>query len=261
MTSDARKKLYEMLCRPFPPEAIERTEGSKTGRGYDTAGVKVQWIVDRLNEVVGIGNWRVTRETFVHAVTTGSGRKVHEAWADVTLQLGEWNGEVFVPFAEARAYGGHTALSEGDARKGAASNGTKRAAAMLGCGAAAYRGELDDDNQFEDEPAGSRRQGATRPTPGQSITQRKTTTDVPRLPSTPRTRLTSKQLSALIAISRKMGMDLAHFRQEVRSRYGTQIEFITKAQASELIGEMSNGGLHQPQGEPDGEIADPGAEG
>jgi hypothetical protein len=38
-------------------------------------------------------NWRVTRETFVHAATTGSGRKIYEAWSDVALQLGEWNGD------------------------------------------------------------------------------------------------------------------------------------------------------------------------
>ncbi|ACG72771.1 conserved hypothetical protein [Anaeromyxobacter sp. K] len=70
MTPEQKKKLYQALCAPFPPEAVERTDGSKTGRGYDTAGVKVQWIIDRLNEVVGIGNWRVTRETFVHAGTS-----------------------------------------------------------------------------------------------------------------------------------------------------------------------------------------------
>jgi hypothetical protein len=83
---------------------------------------------------------------------------------------------------------------------------------------------------------------------------------IPPLPSTPRNRLTSKQLAALLAISRKLGMDLAQFRQQVRSRYGTQIEFITKAQASELIGELGNGGLHH-QGGGEGELAEPGAEG
>jgi hypothetical protein len=112
---------------------------------------------------------------------------------------------------------------------------------MMGYGAAAYRGELDDDNQFESEPADPPHQVATRATQGQAGIPRTATTNIPRLPSTPRTRLISKQLSALIAISRKLGMDLAQFRQEVRSRYGTQVEFITKAQASELIGEMSNG--------------------
>jgi hypothetical protein len=90
--------------------------------------------------------------------------------------------------------------------------------------------------------------------------QRPNISMAPRPPSTPRSRLTSKQLAALIAISRKLGMDLSTFRQEVRSRFGTQIEFITKSQASELIGEMSNGGLHH-QGDGEAEMAEPGAEG
>ncbi|ABC83318.1 Rad52/Rad22 family DNA repair protein [Anaeromyxobacter dehalogenans] len=260
MNPETKKKLYQALCAPFPPEAIERTDGSKTGRGYNTSGVKVQWIIDRLNEAVGIGNWRVTRETFVHAGTTNSGRKVYEAWSDVVLQLGEWSGDTFVPFAEARAYGAHSAVAEGDSRKGAATNGIKRAAAMMGCGAAAYRGELDDDNEFGDQPVEESSRPPTHPTAQQNANRRVEPLSMPRLPSTPRNRLTSKQLSALIAISRKLGMDLSQFRQQVRSRYGTQIEFITKSQASELIGEMSNGGLHH-GGDGEAEMAEPGAEG
>lgn len=260
MTPEAKKRLYQQLCAPFPPEAVERTSGKQTGRGYDTAGVKVQWIIDRLNEAVGVGNWRVTRETSVHAATTGSGRKAYEAWSDVTLQLGDWNGDHFVPCAEARAYGAHTAMSEGDARKGAASNGIKRAAAMMGCGAAAYRGELDDDNVPPDERSEAQHHQPVRQAQGQVATQRPTISMAPRPPSAPRTRVTSKQLAALLAISRKQGMDLAQFRQEVRSRYGTTLDFITRQQASELISEMSNGGMHhQPGGE--AELADPGAEG
>ncbi|BDG03534.1 hypothetical protein [Anaeromyxobacter oryzae] len=111
----------------------------------------------------------------------------------------EWSGDAFVPFAEARAYGAHTA----------------------------YRGELDDDNDFGDEPAEHVHQSPSRPVQQQNGNRRVETSPIPRLPSTPRPRLTSKQLAALIAISRKLGMDLAQFRQEVRSRYGTQIEFIT----------------------------------
>lgn len=260
MNPEQRKKLYQALCAPFPPEAVERTEGSKTGRGFDTAGVKVQWIIDRLNEVVGIGNWRVTRETFVHAATTGSGRKIYEAWSDVALQLGEWSGDTFVPFAEARAYGAHTSMAEGDARKGAATNGIKRAAAMMGCGAAAYRGELDDDNDFADQPVEEPSRQPARPSQQQNGNRRVESPPMPRLPSTPRNRLTSKQLGALMALARKHGLDLAQFRHDVRSRFGTVPDFLTRQQASELIGEMANGGMPN-HGESAGEIAEPGAEG
>jgi hypothetical protein len=55
-------------------------------------------------------------------------------------------------------------------------------------------------------------------------------------------------------------MDLSHFRQDVRSRFGTVPEFLTKAQASELISELSNGG-QELRSENAGDIAEPGAEG
>ena len=260
MTPEAKKKLYQQLCAPFPPEAVERTNGKQTGRGYDTAGVKVQWIIDRLNEVVGIGNWRVTRETFVHAGTTNSGRKLYEAWSDVALQLGEWSADTFVPFAEARAYGAHTSMAEGDARKGAATNGIKRAAAMMGCGAAAYRGELDDDNEFTDQPVEEPSHPPARPVQQQNGNRRAESPAIPRLPGTPRNRLTSKQLGALMALARKHGLDLAQFRQDVRSRYGTVPDFLTRQQASELISEMANGGMPD-HNDHAAEIAEPGAEG
>ena len=43
--------------------------------------MKVQWIIDRLNDAVGIGNWRVTPRDLRPAATTDSGRKLFEAWA------------------------------------------------------------------------------------------------------------------------------------------------------------------------------------
>ena len=39
MTNDERKKIYQLLSAPFPEEAIERTEGRVTGRGYNTTGL------------------------------------------------------------------------------------------------------------------------------------------------------------------------------------------------------------------------------
>lgn len=245
MNAEAKRKLYEALCAPFPNEAIERTNGKQTGRGYDTAGVKVQWIIDRLNEVVGVGNWRVTRETSVHATTTGSGRKMYEAWSDVVLQLGEWSGDTFVPFAEARAYGAHTAITEGDARKGAASNGTKRAAAMMGCGAAAYRGELDDDNQFDVDGGEPVAPQAPRAVPARMAAPRPQPSSGPRSAIPPRNRITAKQHAALLSMSRRLGYDQAEFRNEVKSRFGKQLDYISREEASMLISSLSNGGLDQ----------------
>ena len=58
----------------------------------------------------------------------------------------------------------------------------------------------------------------------------------------PRNRLTSKQLSALWAISRKLGLDQVEFRNQVKAKHGVQVEFLSRQQASDLIGSMANNG-------------------
>jgi hypothetical protein len=256
MTPEAKKKLYQQLSQPFPEEAIERTDGRQTGKGYSTTGIKAQFIINRLNEALGIGGWRTHRKINVREQTTNSGRKAYEAVCDLVLELGEWTDGAFVPFAEALADGGHVSMSEADARKGSFSNALKKAAAAFGAGRQAYEGTIDDDNVPPDEQHQPDQQQATRPVAHHAGPPRPAASVAPPLSSTPRNRLTSKQLAALLAISRKLGMDLAQFRQQVRSRFGTQIEFITKAQASELIGEMGNGRLHH-QDDGEGELAEP----
>ena len=127
-------------------EAIERTDGRQTGKGYSTTGIKAQFVINRLNETLGIGGWRTHRTIVVKELTTNSGRKAYEAVCDLVLELGEWTDGTFVPFAEALADGGHISMSEADARKGAFSNGLKKAAAAFGAGWQAYAGTIDDDN-------------------------------------------------------------------------------------------------------------------
>ena len=63
----------------------------------------------------------------------------------------------------------------------------------------------------------------------------------------PRNRLTSKQLGALQAISRKLGMDHGGLRAISKQRFNAQPEFLTRDQASQLIASMSaqlNGNGH-----------------
>jgi hypothetical protein len=185
MNNEDKKKIYAALSAPFGPEAIERTDGSVTGRGYSTTGIKYQYVVNRLNEVLGIGGHRTTQSISVRTSTTQKGRTAYEATCELTLQLGAWQEGEFVPFAEAHGTGGHSSMLEADARKGAFTNGLKKAAAMLGCGKQAYEGTIDDDN-----------------TP---MADRRDDQDEPRQPRHPaagpdraeRNRLTSKQLAAL----------------------------------------------------------------
>lgn len=262
MNAQEKKRIFEQLSAPFPEEAIERTDGKQTGRGYNTTGLKAQYVIDRLNTVLGIGGWRVHREVTVREVATSSGRRMYEAVCDMVLELGEWIDDKFHVFAESVAYGGHVAVQEGDARKGSFSNALKRAAAMHGCGAAAYRGELDDDNvlisgiDLPAEPARPTTPAKISVPPGTARTSTLPTTPT-RTPAPTRNRLSSKQLAAIWALGRRLGYEQQSLRQFVKGKFGSQPEFLSREQASSLIGAMSEqaGNGHAE------EHPEPGAEG
>ncbi|MEW5848036.1 MAG: Rad52/Rad22 family DNA repair protein [Myxococcota bacterium] len=250
MNDNDKKKLYAALAAPFPDEAVERTDGAVTGKGYSTTGIKYQFVVNRLNDVLGLGGWRAHRQVTVTQLATSSGRKAYEAICDLVLQLGTWvNGE-FQVFAEALADGGHISVSEADARKGAYTNALKKGAAMFGCGRQAYEGTLDDDAV----PGVDQMAPVSRAAPQQASTQTSRPSSAPQTngvpPSAPveRARLTAKQLAALWAISKKLGMAPAEFRRSVKEQHGVQPEFLTRPQASALIASMGNGHGEEPAG-------------
>ncbi len=235
MTKDEKQKIYAALAAPFPDEAIERSDGRITGRGYSTTGIRAQYIVNRLNEVLGVGGFRVERSITVKQVATSKGRDAFEAACEIKLQLGEWQSGAFFPFAEAVADGGHTAMTEADARKGASSNGFKKAAAFFGVGRQAYEGTIDDDNVPPEQPAKRQveaetpRAASASPSPAQAPE---------------RSRLTSKQLNAIWVIAHKQGYSDTDFRAYCVESFGAQPEYLSRAFASQLIdrlGHSSNG--------------------
>lgn len=243
MTNEEKKKVYQQLAAPFPESCIQRTDGSVTGKGYSTTGIGYAFITARLNETVGLGNWRAHRTVTVKPITRTNGRSAFEAICDITLELGEWVDGNFIPWAEALADGGHVSSSEADARKGAYTNALKKAAAMFGCGRQAYEGTLDDDNIPSDTtfetvtvPPSSMPKPAQQPPPA----RQEATVVPPARPSPPsRNRLTSKQLSAVWALGRKLGYEQQALRQFVKGKFGAQPEFLSRDQASQLIGAMS----------------------
>jgi Rad52/22 family double-strand break repair protein len=265
VTTEEKRKIYAALAAPFPENAIQRTEGRVTGRGYDTAGIGYQHVVNRLNESVGLGNWRAHRTVTVKQIVTAKGRPAFEAVCDIALELGEWVDGTFVPWAESLSDGGHTAMSEADARKGAFTNGVKKAAAMFGAGKAAYEGTLDDDNV----PAES---VTFTPAPAQEArTPRPVPTPQPPPPGTPaapllvpppsttlsRNRLSSKQLGATWAIGRKVGYEQQALRQHIKTTFSVQPEFLSREQASQIIGALSK----QAGNGSEDQVREPGAEG
>lgn len=268
MDENTRKKLYAALSAPFPENCIQRTEGRTTGRGYDTTGIGYQYIVNRINEVLGVGSFRVHRDVTVKEVQRSNGRPAFEAICDLTLELGTWESGKFIVFAESLSDGGHLSSSEADARKGAYTNAFKKAAAFHGVGKQAYEGTLDDDNVPGDTtcvPEQPSRQApvntstvvrtappqlqavppTTPPVPsgyirtGPVIDTRPVQAQQPTQPATPeRNRLSSKQLGAIHAISRKLGMEPSAFRAKVKATFGCQLEFLSRQQAGQLITEL-----------------------
>jgi hypothetical protein len=251
VTNEDKKRIYAALAAPFPENAIQRTEGRVTGRGYDTAGIGYQYIANRLNEVLGVGGWRAHRTVNVKEVLRANGRPAYEAICDITLELGEWVNGDFVVIAESLADGGHTAMSEADARKGAYTNAFKKAAAFFGCGRQAYEGSIDDDNvsaevsDFAPTPVAPampqpRQQRATIPaTNGTQRPQPALASVMPPAAPPSRNRLTSKQLAAIWAIGRKLGYEQNTLRMHVKATWGCQPEFLTREQASQAISTLS----------------------
>lgn len=262
MKLEDRQKLFAALSAPFPEEAVERTDGRTTGKGYATSGIKAQYIINRLTAVLGVGGWRIHREITVHEVTTSSGRKCWEALCDLVMELGSFEAGTFVPFAEGVGNGNHTSVSRGDAVKGALTNAIKRVAAFVcGAGWQAYCGLLDEDNipaDLDDQAQGHRAlsRPAQQPPPqptsnGPTIIAR----PAPASAAQTRSRLSSKQLGMVWGLARKLGFEQSTFRGQVKQEFGAALEFLTREQASQLITRLTqkasngNGHPHQANGE------------
>lgn len=166
-------KVMKEFRKPLPKAAEQRSEGSKTQKGYDTAGYGYAWISERFNDVVGFC-WRIVEsEPKISTNQSKSGNTMHVVQVDVVVQLGNWKSElikeelthvedgimqkrvvgvrmekVFEVLAETPVGNGwHKALNIADALKGAKTNGFKKAAGFFGIGNEAYKKMIDDENK------------------------------------------------------------------------------------------------------------------
>lgn len=105
-------------------------------------------VIDRLNEVFGIGGWQ-TRTDFIKSyewmqATKAGERKVFTATCKMILDI---------PGCEIHLeqYGGSTNDDEGDAMKGSATDGLTKIASYLGIGAEIYKGKGNIDAGEESE--------------------------------------------------------------------------------------------------------------
>lgn len=172
------KEVYRGLEWPWPRDAIQHTDTKDTFKGYNTTGIAYQYVVDRLNLLVGLGGWRDRiRVVKVDEYQNAKGKTMFDAVVKVRIAIGMTvldptspKGSRFVEWAHHEQHGGHSSSVEADALKGGATNAMKKCAAMLGCGASAYRGTLDDDNIPLPAPPGDRvRPGQQPAKQGQAV--------------------------------------------------------------------------------------------
>lgn len=132
--------LYNKLYEALPEDGIQKTDGQKTKKGYDTTGYGYQWCVDRLNTACGLEGWEynytILRETSGKFKT---GTPFYDITVEVTITIKDTGSR--------KCVGGHIAILYADALKGAITNAFKKTAAFFGVGSAAYRGKVDDDNE------------------------------------------------------------------------------------------------------------------
>ncbi len=140
MENKFTKKIYNEIQKAIdnlPKSAIERTKKEITRKGYDTTGYQYQFLVNVLNEVVGVSGWSfsysLVRET---EGKTARGRTTWEITVEMRIKILD---------AERVSAGGHTSFVYFDALKGAITNSLKKTLALFGVGTKAFEGTIDED--------------------------------------------------------------------------------------------------------------------
>lgn len=122
-TKKLTAEQIEMLRKPLPKEAV-----SKHPTKTYLSSIKAIYVVERLNQVFGIGTWKQkSREV------TSNGKMVV---VQSNLQIPEYGIEL-------EAYGGNDNADMGDAYKGAATDALTKMASMLEIGMDVFKGLAD----------------------------------------------------------------------------------------------------------------------
>lgn len=162
--------VLRRLAAKFAESAVERTKAAQTRKGYDTTGIKYAYVVERMNEQLGLG-WTYGDEVIdVEKGQYRSGAEFFDVTMKVTVRVQRLDDEAG-DWIERHAYGGHRSSTRADAYKGALTNGLKKAAAMFGVGIEAYKGTIDDDNLPQPEEVAPARREAPKQSQNDRVTE------------------------------------------------------------------------------------------
>lgn len=134
------KDKIELLKAQMPPWAIKQHPTKK-----NMTVIHPMAVVDRLNEVFGVGMWQTTVEKLSSREwtqkTSKGDRQVFSSTCSVTFKVPEYD----ITLSQ---FGGSTNDDEGDALKGSATDALTKIASYLGIGASIYKGHgnTDDDS-------------------------------------------------------------------------------------------------------------------
>lgn len=136
--------IYDDLLRAvegLPKSAVERTDKLVTRKGYDTTGYQYQFLVNVMNEIIGIENW-----SFDYILVKEIEGKYNNGkpWWDITVDV-IITASIGEKIITRKCAGGHRSEMYADALKGAITNGYKKTVALFGVGKKAYEGTIDED--------------------------------------------------------------------------------------------------------------------
>lgn len=160
--------IYDELKQPLADEAVERASKEITRKGYDTTGYQYQYLVERLNEVVGIENWGMDHDIVKEIegkFSTG------QTYYDITVKI-----IITIMGISKSLAGGHKSSLYSDALKGAITNGFKKTVALFGLGQDAYKGVIDEDYRSPEYGVQKTKPQVRKPQAKKQTSQRKPVT-------------------------------------------------------------------------------------
>jgi hypothetical protein len=132
---DQERSIYEQLSVPFGPEALS----ADTSRGFALTSIKAQYVIERLNTVLGIGGWRL--EGNYEVTKDADGKEMGVLFhGQLSARIGNRMHTVpTVGYSEAKR-------NKGDQYKGAKTDALSKAASYLGVGNEVFKGLVDPTN-------------------------------------------------------------------------------------------------------------------
>lgn len=132
---EMERSIYQQLSEAFPAEALS----ADTSRGFALTSIKAQYVVERLNNVFGIGGWRLTGN--YEATKDASGNETGVLFhGELVVRLGSKTHAVAtVGYSDSKK-------NKGDQYKGAKTDALSKAASYLGVGNEVFKGLVDPMN-------------------------------------------------------------------------------------------------------------------